>query len=316
MVPGKTYLLRLINAALNMEQFFSISNHKMTIVEGDAEYTKAQIVDHIMLGPGQTYNVLVKADQPIAKYEMALGPYMSAQNVPFQNISSIGYFHYSGAAINSLTQKAILPQFNNSLIVSSNLNGLRSLNVTNLPLEIDTNLLVTIGLNVQKCNRKNPNSTCQGPNGGIFAASMNNVSFVKPTISLLQAYYNMINGLYTTDFPGVPLKIYDFINGAPNNIPNNTQSLIGTKVHVLEYGSKVQLILQDTGTVTTENHPIHLHGFSFHLLGAGSGNYNPATAQLNLVDPPYINTIGVPVGGWAAIRFIADNPGNFLIATS
>jgi laccase len=308
-VPGKTYLLRLINAALNMEQFFSISNHKMTIVEGDAEYTKPQIVEHIMLGPGQTYNVLVKADQPIAKYEIALGPYMSGQNAPFQNISSIGYFHYSGAAINSLTQQAILPQFNNNLIVSSNLNGLHSLNVTNLPLEIDTNLFFTIGLNVQKCNRLNPNKTCQGPNGTIFAASMNNVSFVKPTISLLQAYYNMINGLYTTDFPGVPLKIYDFVNGAPNNIPNNTQSLIGTKVHVLEYGSKVQLILQDTGTVTTENHPIHLHGFSFHLVGSGSGNYNPATAQLNLVDPPYINTIGVPVGGWAAIRFIADNPG-------
>ncbi|KAJ4784139.1 Laccase [Rhynchospora pubera] len=308
-VPGKTYLLRLINAALNMEQFFSISNHKMTIVEADAEYTKPQIVDHIMLGPGQTYNVLVKADQPIAKYEMALGPYMSAQNTTFQNISSIGYFHYSGAAINSLTQQALLPQFNNNQIVSSNLNGLRSLNVTNLPLEIDTNLFFTIELNVQKCNRQNPNKTCQGANGGIFAASMNNVSFVKPTISLLQAYYNMINGLYTSDFPGVPLKIYDFVNGAPNNIPNNTNSLIGTKVHVLEYGSKIQLILQDTGTVSTENHPIHLHGFSFHLVGSGSGNYNPATAQLNLVDPPYINTIGVPVGGWAAIRFIADNPG-------
>jgi laccase len=70
-----------------------------------------------------------------------------------------------------------------------------------------------------------------------------------------------------------------------------------TKVH--EYGTKVQLILQNTWTVNIENHPIHIHG---------TGNYDPLTAKFNLVDPPYMNLIGVPVGGWAAVRFVADNP--------
>lgn len=28
-----------------------------------------------------------------------------------------------------------------------------------------------------------------------------------------------------------------------------------------------------------------------------------------LVDPPERNTVGVPTGGWSAIRFRADNPG-------
>jgi len=36
--PGKTYLLRLINAALNDELFFSIANHSLTVVEADAVY--------------------------------------------------------------------------------------------------------------------------------------------------------------------------------------------------------------------------------------------------------------------------------------
>ncbi|CAH2056741.1 unnamed protein product [Thlaspi arvense] len=83
-----------------MENFFSIANHKLTIVEADAEYTKPFTTDHVMLGPGQTLNVLVTADQPIGRYSMAMGPYMSAQNVPFQNITSIAYFQYSGAMPN------------------------------------------------------------------------------------------------------------------------------------------------------------------------------------------------------------------------
>ncbi|OAY73309.1 Laccase-6, partial [Ananas comosus] len=313
-VPGKTYLLRLINAALNTEHFFSIAEHKMTVVEADGEYTKPFATDHLMLGPGQTTNVLVTADRPIAKYEMAMGPYMSAQNVTFQNISAVAYFQYTGAGVDSLGLPAQLPAFNNNLVVKTNMDGLRSLNApASLPLEIDANLLFTVGLNVDKCDRAKPNKTCQGPNGGIFAASMNNVSFVRPTISLLQAYYSSINGHYTEDFPGVPLRAYDFVHGAPNNIPNDTQSRNGTKVYVLDYGSRVQLVFQDTGTVTTENHPIHLHGYSFYVVGYGTGNYNPSTAKLNLVDPPYMNTIGVPVGGWAAVRFIADNPGVWFV---
>lgn len=303
-------LLRLINAALNIENFFAIANHKLTIVEADAEYTKPLTTDHVMLGPGQTLNVLVTANQPIGKYSMTMGPYMSARNVPFQNITSIAYFQYLGALPDSLSLPAPVPRFNDNLAVKTVMDGLRCLNnAPSIPKEIDKNLFVTIGLNVQKCSSKNPQQNCQGLNGGVFAASMNNISFIRPNISVLEAYYRKINGYYTPDFPEVPFKFYDFVNGAPNNAPNDTNSLNGTRTYVLEYGTRVQVILQDTGTVSTENHPIHLHGYNFYVVGYGTGNYNPDTANFNLVDPPYMNTIGVPVGGWAAIRFIADNPG-------
>ncbi|KAK6158913.1 hypothetical protein DH2020_006227 [Rehmannia glutinosa] len=281
-VPGKTYLLRLINVGLNSENFFGIANHKLTIVEADAEYTKPFTTGRVMLGPGQTLNVLVTANQPIARYSMAMGPYMSAQNVPFQNITSIAYFQYLGATPNSLSLPAALPSFNDNLAVKTVMDGLKGLNTSlNVPKEIDKNLFVTIGLNVQKCSRKNPKQNCQGANGGVMAASMNNISFIRPNISLLEAHYRGINGYFTKDFPGAPLKFYDFVNGAPNNAPKNTNSMNGTRVFVLD----------------------------FYVVGYGTGNYDPDNATFNLVDPPYMNTIGVPVGGWAAIRFTADNPG-------
>ena len=36
---------------------------------------------------------------------------------------------------------------------------------------------------------------------------------------------------------------------------------------------------------------------------------NKDPSKFNLVDPNERNTMGVPSGGWVAIRFQADNPG-------
>jgi laccase len=63
--------------------------------------------------------------------------------------------------------------------------------------------------------------------------------------------------------------------------------------------------------LSVESHPFHLHGYNFFVVGRGLGNFDPAKdpAKYNLVDPPERNTVGVPAGGWTAIRFRADNPG-------
>ncbi|DBA96798.1 TPA: hypothetical protein ACH3X3_012965 [Trebouxia sp. C0006] len=61
---------------------------------------------------------------------------------------------------------------------------------------------------------------------------------------------------------------------------------------------------------TTEQHPFHLHGHHFWVLGSGFGPYNSSVeATLNLVNPMYRDTQILPEGGWTVIRFVADNPG-------
>ncbi|KAG5243078.1 laccase [Salix suchowensis] len=128
-----------------------------------------------------------------------------------------------------------------------------------------------------------------------------------PTTALLQAHFFNISGVFTTDFPAKPPHVFNY-TGTP---PTNLQTISGTKVYRLSYNSTVQLVMQDTGIISPENHPIHLHGFNFFAVGRGVGNYNPKTdpKKFNLVDPVERNTIGVPSGGWVAIRFRADNPG-------
>jgi laccase len=69
--------------------------------------------------------------------------------------------------------------------------------------------------------------------------------------------------------------------------------------------------MQDTSIIGAESHPLHLHGFNFFVVGQGFGNFDPKKdpVKFNLVDPAERNTVGVPSGGWVAIRFLADNPG-------
>nr|QCZ35175.1 laccase 8 [Salvia miltiorrhiza] len=258
---------------------------------------------------GQTTNVLLTADQPPARYYMAARAYQSAQNAAFDNTTTTAILEYkTAAAANPILPR--LPAFNDTATVTAFTSQLRVIRAqAKVPTQLDENLFFAFGLGLINCN---PGPRCQGPNNTRFAASVNNVSFVLPrTVSLLQAYYQNIPGVYTTDFPPSPPRKFDYTGNVSRAL---WQPGSGTKMYKLKFGSNVQIVLQDTAIVTTEDHPIHLHGYHFFVVGQGFGNFNPATdtATFNLVDPPVRNTINVPVGGWAVIRFHADNPGVWL----
>ena len=59
----KTYLLRIINAALNNDYWFSVANHQLTVVGADGNYLKPFTITYLPLLPGQTTDVLVHTNQ-------------------------------------------------------------------------------------------------------------------------------------------------------------------------------------------------------------------------------------------------------------
>lgn len=315
--PGTTYLLRMINAALNDELFFSIANHKLTVVEVDALYVKPFTTDIILITPGQTTNVLLttKPYAPSSSFLMAASPYNTGQGT-FDNTTTAGILEYQSPLNNNKNlplMRPILPGLNDTSFVANFSRRLRSLAnfqyPANVPQTVDKKFYFTVGLGTSPCPK---NQTCQGPNGTKFAASVNNESFVLPTsTSILQAYFfKQSKGVYTTDFPDNPPFPFNY-TGTP---PNNTFVDNSTKVKVLPFNTAVEVVLQDTSIQGVESHPLHLHGFNFFIVGQGFGNYNPNTdpSKFNLVDPVERNTAGVPSGGWVAVRFRADNPGESL----
>ncbi|KAL6146114.1 hypothetical protein ACLB2K_056797 [Fragaria x ananassa] len=315
-VRGKTYMLRIINAALNDQLFFGIAKHNMTVVAVDASYTKRYVTEVVVVAPGQTTDVLITANQPVGSYYMAATPYASA-TIPFPNTTTRGVLIYIGYLSSSAPLMPALPNPRDTSTAhrfSSNLTGLAGgPHWVSVPLQVDEHMFVTIGVNLDVCAE---GVTCQGPLNNRLSASMNNESFQLPTtLSMLEASVYNVSGIYTTDFPDNPPVKFDYTNANISLDLNLIFAPKSTKVKKLKYNSTVEIVLQNTAFLAIENHPIHLHGFNFHVLAQGFGNYDSVndSKKFNLVDPQLRNTIGVPVGGWAVIRFQANNPGVWMM---
>lgn len=277
----------------------------MTVVEIDAVYTKPFTTEAILIAPGQTTNVLVRTNKLPGRYFMAARSFMDAP-ISIDNKTATAILQYKGIPNSVLPSLPELPALNDTsfaLSYNSKLRSLNSLNFpANVPLKVDRQLFYTIGLGINPC------PTCQ--NGTQLTASLNNITFVMPRVGLLQAHYFNQKGIFTTDFPDRPPTPFNYTS-APLTANLRTSQSSRPRLSKIAFNSTVELILQDTNLLSVESHPFHLHGYNFFVVGTGVGNFDPKKdpAKFNLVDPPERNTVGVPTGGWTAIRFRADNPG-------
>nr|CAD1834511.1 unnamed protein product [Ananas comosus var. bracteatus] len=302
---GKTYLLRIINAALDNQFFYKVASHNFTVVSVDATYTKPYKTDVIVIAPGQTVNAIMVADSTPARYYMAAHPYASENPQPpyFENTTTRGKLQYKSASLSSSPMVPLLPPLHDTPTAHRFYTSLTSLLLPGqptVPLHVDECMFVSFGLG----------SLCKGGEqwceltDRMIVASMNNVSFRLPTkMSMLEAHFKGIQGVFTTDFPNKPPLFFDFANASLHNgtIEESLEmTAIGTMVKKLKYNSTVEIVLQSTAILATQNHPLHIHGFNFFVLAQGFGNYNEQTARnsYNLVDPQVRNTIAVPTGVW------------------
>ncbi|KZV56495.1 laccase-1-like [Dorcoceras hygrometricum] len=327
---GKTYMLRIINAALNDELFFAVANHNLTVVEIDAVYTKPFTTSAIMITPGQTTTVLLTADQvpdSSGMFVMAARPYLTSV-FPFDNSTTAGFLKYKdesnidpkkSTSVENIpsynfTLPSNLPEMTDTSFATQFSDKLRSLGSSvypcNVPKKIDKRAVMTISLNLQDCPI---NETCKGYLNKKFYASINNQSFVRPSMSILESHYRKLKSGITFDFPEKPPYVFNYTGVNP--VTENMNTEFGTKVLQVPFGTRLEIVLQDTNFLNPENHPIHVHGHNFFVVGRGFGNFDETKDPqgYNLVDPPERNTVAVPMGGWAAIRVVADNPGVWFI---
>lgn len=305
---NSTYMLRIINAALNVQLYFAVANHTFTIVEADAEYLQPFTTDVVVVAPGQTTSVLMTADQQIDNYFMAATVFSPANDslIAYLPTPTTAIVSYDGAGDIDVDNMGLptFPAYDDKEYVADFTKRLKGQYESkgfyyyDLPMKIDEDLFFTLSYITQPFN---------GTETTLMAA-INNVTFKEPSISLLEAYYNNISGVYDTDFPENPPYPFDYTGSNSSDIPI---SVLGTKVKVLEFNISVQIVFQNTVTFAFESHPIHLHGTNFYIVGTGPGNYNSSSdpSNFNLHDPPSRNTVAVPSGGWAAIRFSTTNPG-------
>ncbi|KAI4964310.1 hypothetical protein ZWY2020_006709 [Hordeum vulgare] len=184
------------------ELFVSLAGHKMTVVAADAVYTKPFETTVVLLGPGQTTDVLVTAHAAPGRYYLGARVYAFAQGVPFDNTTATAIFQYKDAAgcpptgavavagagaktgnpgrAGPAPMFPMLPANNDTNTATGFSNLIRSLRPVKVPGPVTQEVFTTIGFGLFNCR---PGLFCQGPNNTRFGASMNNVSFQLPTPS-------------------------------------------------------------------------------------------------------------------------------------
>ncbi|CAL5445252.1 unnamed protein product [Camellia sinensis] len=322
-LPGPLYPCS--NKALNDELLFAVANHTLTVVEIDEVYTKPFTTTTIMVTPGQTTNVLLTANQvpdSTGVFVMSARPYLTSL-FPFDNSTTIAFLKYRDTAAKQISNPIIpnnfllhnLPKMEDTAFAtqfSNNLRGLASaVYPCNVPKIIDKRAIITLRWNLQDCPA---NQTCNGYLGKKFYASMNNQSFIRPPMSILKCHHQSLStSAYYNNFPERLPHTFNYTSVDP--LTENLNTEFRTRLLEMNYGTNLEIVLQDTSLLNFENHPIHVHGHNFFIVGKGFGNFDAANHPVfyNLADPPERNTVAVPSGGWAAIRLKANNPGVWFI---
>lgn len=80
-------------------------------------------------------------------------------------------------------------------------------------------------------------------------------------------------------------------------------------IHVPKKDAWVYLAIE---TELDISHPIHLHGFDYHILAQGVGPYG-SNVKLKTDNPPRRDTALLPAKGHLVIAFLTNNPGVWLL---
>ncbi|KAH9614679.1 hypothetical protein KSS87_010081 [Heliosperma pusillum] len=304
-VPGKTYRLRIGSLTALSALSFAIEGHTMTVVEADSHYVEPFDVQNLFIYSGETYSVLIKANQNPSRNYWATTNVVSRLPKTTTGLAIFNYYPNTPEQ-NPPTTPTTGPLWNDTAArIAQSLAFKARQGFTEPPPRTSDRLLML--LNTQ--NKVN----------GFLHWAINNVTFSLPSTPYLVALgEKRLKGKLKRVFDqGSPPESYDFKNYNINIPPANPNATASNAIYRLKFESTVDIVLQNANSLNinnSETHPWHLHGHDFWVLGYGEGKFNPFSdsKKYNLVNPILRNTVPIHPYGWTAIRFKANNPGVWL----
>ncbi|XP_066596702.1 uncharacterized protein [Prorops nasuta] len=330
--PGKRYRFRVINGfgTVCLAQL-TIEWHSLQIIAMDGENVQAVKVDSVIMGSGERLDFVLSADQPPGSYWIqvkALGECRTSE------LQQFAILRYSGQVSRQQTNEPGYSQWRyNWLFNPQNATGCSGAPPNNGRLcvnqmqsfdQVDPRILrvnpdLQLILPFDFVSYNSTLTTFFGPKkydkffADVSLSVMRNISYVEPIsplISQREGYKSLCN----------PNQL---IQECRN--PGKYTACSCTHTYNITLDSIVEVVIYDQTWVEDLSHPFHLHGHSFYVFDIGqftSGNNITSEKiqrvlqrhQARLMDGDYINparkdTITVPINGFATIRFIANNPG-------
>ncbi|KAL6128450.1 hypothetical protein ACLB2K_071805 [Fragaria x ananassa] len=288
---GKTYRLRISNVGNALSFNFRIQNHQMVLVETEGSYTNQITLDSLDVHVGQSYSVLVTANQDEADYYMVASPKL-LKTSDYSSLVGIGVLHYSNSVS---TVSGPLPEGPDPLDDDFSMNQARS---------IRWNL--TAG-----AARPNPQGSFNVSN-----VTLSQTFVLESTVAQIHDLPRyVVNNVSYYTVP-TPLKLADhFVNGSgvyqldtfPVKSENSTDASYGVSVVTGIHKGWIEIVFKNDLFVMDS---WHFDGFGFFVVGYGKGDWTEESrSTYNLYDPVVRSTVQVYPEGWTAVYAFLDNPG-------
>ncbi|XVF75635.1 hypothetical protein PTKIN_Ptkin13bG0203000 [Pterospermum kingtungense] len=247
---------------------------------------KGLTLDSLDVHVGQSYSVLVTADQTDADFYIVASPKLLDTS-----IVGAGILHYS----NSITPASgPLPTAPDAFDLDFLVNQAKSIrwNLTAgaaRPKPLGTFNAANVTLSqtfILQSARAEINSSSR--------VVVNNVSYYTPNTPLkLADYLTNGSGVYTPD--QFPIQSV------------NAEAAYGISVVSGTYGGWIELVFKNN---MDNMDSWHFDGFSFFVVGFGNGDWTPDSRNTyNVIDPIVRSTTQVYPGGWTAVYAFLENPG-------
>ncbi|OMO88839.1 Multicopper oxidase, type 1 [Corchorus capsularis] len=284
---GKTYMLRISNVGSTLSLNFQIENHTMLLVETEGSYTNQITLNSLDIHVGQSYSVLVTADQNEADFYMVARP-----KFVDTSIIGLGVLHYSSSTTRASRSRVVghepdvfQPGFSIHQAISIRWNLTAgaarpvpqgSFNVTNVTLS-QTFILQSSRAEIN----------------GLQRFVVNNISYQTPYTPLKLADH-LANGTSVYRLDSFPIQSV------------NAEAADGISVVTGNYRGWLEIVFENSYDIDSW----HLDGYSFFVVGYGNGNWTPSSREnYNTLDPIVRSTIQVYPAGWTAVYVYLDNPG-------
>ncbi|KAI9178214.1 hypothetical protein LWI28_023951 [Acer negundo] len=281
---GKTYRFRISNVGISTSLNFRIQGHKMLLVEVEGTHTLQNTYNSLDIHLGQSYSVLVTADQPGQDYYIVVSTRFTSQV-----LSATSILHYS----NSAGSVSGPPPGGPTTQIDWSLEQARSVrrNLTASGPRPNPQGSYHYGL-------INTTSTIRLQNSapvinGKQRYAVNSVSFIPADTPLKLADYFKISGVYSL--------------GSIPSSPSGSGGYLQTSVMGADFRGFAEVVFENPEDTVQS---WHIDGHSFFVVGMDGGQWTPASKlTYNLRDTVSRCTVQVYPNSWTAVYMPLDNVG-------
>ncbi|XP_058055830.1 uncharacterized protein LOC131207238 [Anopheles bellator] len=330
---GRRYRFRLINAEfLNCPVELSIENHHITVIASDGfGIQPVEDLGSFVSYAGERFDFVVKANQPIGNYLIRFRGLMDCDE-RFTSAYQFAVLRYRGAPEDREYES--WPPYDyeapglqlNSLNAGPGAENVITIAETNAIQQEDLLLL--------------RNETDYKFYVYYDFYGKDNPHFHVPNLYGFGQVVNNTNRLYTPQLNHISMRMppVPFLPGKDRldeaTFCNETSLRRQGRdcrrefcecSHVVQIPlhSTVEMVMVDEGLTFDANHPFHLHGHAFRVVGMDRVSRNTTIEDIRRMDErgllrrrfkraPLKDTVTIPDGGYTIIRFIANNPGYWL----